>query len=335
MRYDNLDVLVLTYNRADYLKIQLDSILQSSAEWRETVIIDNASTDHTQTVIKAATKKYPHRKVRVIRHESNIGNVGNFEYSQSVADNEYVAVFHDDDAIHPEYIDRAMHLLLENSEAVLCCGGAEAMYNVNNENWTMLPDEYLLYPKSGGFAQLLLGRAMFMTSIYKTSAYKQVRYRADLYGKLHDNIFLMEMNQLGKIVFQQGVVARWRQHALSDSNTLSTGPFPNEVLRMVYDINKMLQEDKREFSDLEVYDEIVGPLLYNFVCFMYKWSYLPKHISWEIFREKMKEDGIFTASQYALYDKYMDVLYNPLILRQAAMMREKCRHQYYFRVCGM
>lgn len=150
MRYENLDVLILTYNRAEYLKIQLDSIFQSSADWRETVIIDNASTDHTQDVVEQAMEKYPNRKVRVIRHGQNIGNAGNFKFSQSVSDNEYVAIFHDDDAIHPEYIDRAMYLLLENKNAVFCTGGAEALYNVNNENWSMLPDEYILYPQTRG-----------------------------------------------------------------------------------------------------------------------------------------------------------------------------------------
>lgn len=56
MKYENLDVLILTYNRAEYLKIQLDSIFRSSADWRETVIIDNASTDYTQDVVKKPWK---------------------------------------------------------------------------------------------------------------------------------------------------------------------------------------------------------------------------------------------------------------------------------------
>lgn len=335
MKYDNLDVLVLTHNRADYLRIQLDSIFQSSADWRETIIIDNASTDHTQDVIKAAMEKYPKRKVRVIRHEKNIGNTGNFEYSQTVADNEYVAVFHDDDAIHPEYIDRAMYLLMQNGDAVLCTGDAVPMYNVNSENWPMLPHEYILYPKSGAFAQLLMGRPPFMCSIYKTSAYKQVKYRPDLYGKLHDIIFLMEINQLGSVVFQQGMVLRWRQHAYSDSNTLKTGPFPEETLHVLLSVKQMLQEDQACFADIPVYGEIAGPLLYNFAYFIYGWGYLSQYLSWESFCEQMHQTQLFTLEQYNAYQESIDKLYNPVILQEAVKLREKCRHQYYFRVCGM
>lgn len=337
MKYDNLDVLILTYNRADYLKVQLDSVFQSTADWRETIVIDNASTDYTQEVIQAAMQKYPKRKVRIIRHESNIGNTGNFIFSQSVAENEYVAVFHDDDAIHPEYIDRAMHLLTENQDAVLCSGGAAPMYNVNNDNWSMLPDEYLLYPqsKAGAFAQLLLGRAMFMSAIYKSSAYKQVSYRPDLYGKLHDIVFLMEINGFGSAIFQLGTVVRWRQHAMSDSNRLSTGPFPEEILHILITIKGMLRKDKEDYKNLEKYDEIIDPLLYNFAYFIYKWSYLARYILWDAFREKMKHENLFNDEQYRMYDLYIDQVYNPVINREAQKMREECRHEYYFRVCGM
>lgn len=336
MKYDNLDVLVLTYNRADYLRIQLDSIFQSSADWRETIIIDNASTDHTAEVLEEVAKRYPSRKMRIVRHEKNIGNANNFIFSQSVAENEYVAVFHDDDAIHPEYIDRAMYLLTKNKDAVICSGGADALYNVNNENWPMLPDEYLLYPAGGGaFAQLLIGRMMFMNCIYKTTVYKSVQYRPDLYGKLHDIIFLMEICQHGDGIYQQGTTARWRQHIQSDSNTLSTGPYPNEILNICTYLNKMEKEEKHIFKDIQIYDEIKSPVLYNFAYFLYQWSYLQRFLPWDAFRGQMRKKKIFSKDQYITYDKFMDDLYNPLILREASNFREKCRHQYYYRMGGM
>lgn len=337
MRYDNLDVLVLTYNRADYLRIQLDSIFQSCADWRETIIIDNASTDHTGEVLKEAAEKYPNRKMRVIRHEKNIGNAGNFIFSQSVAENEYVAVFHDDDAIHPEYIDRAMYLLSNNKNAVMCFGNAEPLYNVTNENWPMLPNEYWLYPQSegGAFAQLMVGRGLFMSCIYKTSAYKQVEYRPDRYGKLHDTPFMMEISRFGEIIFQQGTVVRWRQHAKSASNTLSTGPYPHEVLQLITDLNTLLEKDKPYFADIEKYDELASALLYNFAYFLYEWSCLRKCIRWDDFRKELKENGVFSEAQYAVYDKDMDHIFNPMIIQTASKMREEYRHQYYYRVGGM
>ena len=102
MIYENLDVLILTYNRAQFLEIALKSLFSSTANWRKTVIVNNASTDNTLQVIQNIQKQYPERYIEIITHPSNIGNANNFRYSQKIASNEYTAVFHDDDAVHPD-----------------------------------------------------------------------------------------------------------------------------------------------------------------------------------------------------------------------------------------
>lgn len=102
MNYPELDVLVLTYNRANYLRIVLEAIFNSIASWRKTIIINNASTDNTLAVIDEMRSIYPNRIIEVVNNSKNLGNPGNFFRSQEIADNRYVAIFHDDDAIHPE-----------------------------------------------------------------------------------------------------------------------------------------------------------------------------------------------------------------------------------------
>ncbi|SKA13363.1 glycosyltransferase family A protein [Megasphaera cerevisiae] len=47
MDYQELDVMVLTYNRSQYLGIALSAIFESNATWRKTIILNNASTDNT------------------------------------------------------------------------------------------------------------------------------------------------------------------------------------------------------------------------------------------------------------------------------------------------
>lgn len=123
MDYQDLDVMVLTYNRSQYLRIALSAICESLATWRKTIVLNNASTDDTLEVIQEIRDKYPNRKIEVITHSKNVGNAGNFQKSQEFASNKYVAVFHDDDAVHPEYIDRAMQLLHANHDAVMATGG--------------------------------------------------------------------------------------------------------------------------------------------------------------------------------------------------------------------
>jgi len=130
MECNNLDVIVLTYNRAEYLKIMLESLCTQTATGFNIKVLNNCSTDNTLEVIKEVQKKYPERKIEVITNEKNLGNPGNFKRSQEIASNEYTAIFHDDDAIHPEYIETAMEIFRESSDVVMCSGNLVALYNV-------------------------------------------------------------------------------------------------------------------------------------------------------------------------------------------------------------
>lgn len=123
MNYSDLDVMILTYNRSDFLKIALKAICESTATWNRTVVLNNASTDNTLDIVKEVQREYPKRKIEIITNEVNLGNVGNFKRSQEIASNKYVAIFHDDDAVHPEYIDRAMKLMHEHKKVVMSSGG--------------------------------------------------------------------------------------------------------------------------------------------------------------------------------------------------------------------
>lgn len=84
MNWKNLDVIVLTYNRASYLKIMLDSLCTQTATGFNIKILNNASTDNTLQVIQEIKDKYPTRNIEVITHKTNIGNPANFKYSQKL-----------------------------------------------------------------------------------------------------------------------------------------------------------------------------------------------------------------------------------------------------------
>lgn len=143
--YSQLDAIVLTYNRAKTLAVMLESLCTQTAQGFHITVLNNASTDNTLEIVKKLQCEYPNRDIKVITNKRNLGNVGNFKESQKIAKNTYTAIFHDDDAIHPEYIETAMKLLSENEDAVLCTGNAYPYYNVNNYNWSYLNKNYYLW----------------------------------------------------------------------------------------------------------------------------------------------------------------------------------------------
>lgn len=318
--YKNLDVFVLTYNRAEYLKIMLDSLCTQTATGFKIKVLNNCSTDNTLEVVEEVKKQYPQRDIEVITHEKNLGNPGNFKRSQELAENEYTAIFHDDDAIHPEYIETAMSIFKENPDLVMCSGNLQGKWNVTNSDWDILYKDYYKYQKNDGvYYNLLINRPTFASNIYKTEAYKKVEYHPEKYGKLHDIIFMLEINRLGPIAFILGSCIRWRQSQNNDSNNLTTGPFPDEIANIIKKIKELNPEHN-------FYGQ---PLLWNFAFFLYKWSVLSRFLTWYEFEEKLIENKSFTKLEAYLFHKIFYIeLFNKLIQKRAEYYRKKVLRKY-------
>ncbi len=284
-----LEVFVLTYNRAEKLQKMLESLCCQTARGFRITVLNNASTDNTIEVVKCIQQRFPNRNIQMITHEKNLSNLGNFIMSQQLASLEFTAVFHDDDVIHPEYLERAMNLFAENEKAVLCSGGNVARYMPENCDWTPLTPEYYLYPgESNAYLQMMVQRASFQTAVYRTKVYKRTEYRKDLYGKLHDIIFLMEVGRQGDMIHILPPCAKVGIDVSQDSNDLQSGPFPEEILEIGNRISELMGDRK-----------YAKPVLWNFTYSLYEWSCLSRHITWEDFTEKLISRKTFTYAEVA------------------------------------
>lgn len=93
-----LTIAISTYNRCDFLKECLNSILPQITDGVNIIVSDNASTDKTQEVMKEySLKSY----IRYYRKESNTGMDGNFLNCLSKADGQYIHLMSDDDILLP------------------------------------------------------------------------------------------------------------------------------------------------------------------------------------------------------------------------------------------
>lgn len=101
---DLLGICIPTFNRAEYLDVCLDSIVNAISKINFPIYIsDNASTDGTEGVISEYKKRY-HRIVHV-RNETNRGLYRNILNVIKLAKTEYIWLMGDDDAIKEDSID--------------------------------------------------------------------------------------------------------------------------------------------------------------------------------------------------------------------------------------
>ena len=102
-----VSVCIPVRNGADYIAEALESVLAQTFGDFELLVVDNCSTDDTETIVR----RYTDRRLRYIRNAKNLGLVGNANRCLHLASSEYVCLFHHDDVMLPENLARKVSVL--------------------------------------------------------------------------------------------------------------------------------------------------------------------------------------------------------------------------------
>ena len=97
---ENLEILIPTYNRKQFIEMTLNNLLESDSPVRSCsiTVLDNASDDGASEVIAGFAKNYGN--VKHIRHARNIGGNANIVRAYELAKAPYVWVVCDDDSFN-------------------------------------------------------------------------------------------------------------------------------------------------------------------------------------------------------------------------------------------
>ncbi len=112
-------LFVQAYNTATYVGECLASVLaQATQHTVEVLVIDDASTDETRTVLATFTDA----RVRVIRHERNTGAIATANEGYALARGEFVARIDSDDRLRPGFVESTVSAMLANPRLGLAYG---------------------------------------------------------------------------------------------------------------------------------------------------------------------------------------------------------------------
>ncbi len=95
MKRPFFSVVIITYNRCNFLKANLSILLQQTFRDYEVIISDNASNDETSNVVKSFNDK----RIKYIRNKENIGFPKNIKQAMLNAAGKYIFTLGDDDFI--------------------------------------------------------------------------------------------------------------------------------------------------------------------------------------------------------------------------------------------
>lgn len=221
-----LEVFIVTYNRAQYLKHSIQSVLAQTYSNFELTILDNCSTDNTQEVCGS----FSDPRLKYVRRDANLGGLGNINDALNRSKKKYFLIFHDDDVMLPHCLEYELEYMEKNPQICAFTGG-----------WLSIPDREM--PACGSIrkygtddfrkasvqtyhgAELFhdylnhYGSFNFPTIMYRTEFIRQNKLQLiGQAGPSADILLILEMLRLGGTVAASDLPLQiYRIHADQDS----------------------------------------------------------------------------------------------------------------------
>ncbi len=104
-----LSICIATYKRGNYIGQTLDSLISQLRDGVEVVILDGASPDNTEEVVRGYADIYP--AIRYIKASKNSGVDADYDLAISYAQGEYCWLMTDDDLFSPDAVSTVFESL--------------------------------------------------------------------------------------------------------------------------------------------------------------------------------------------------------------------------------
>ena len=131
-----VSVIMGAYNSEQSIGSSIHSILNQTYRNLELIIIDDASTDNTQEIIKKFILK--DKRVKLIINKINVGTYVSRNYTLKYLTGDFITTQDADDWSHPQRIETQLKILQNNPQILLCHGKAikfkkENILKIHNE----------------------------------------------------------------------------------------------------------------------------------------------------------------------------------------------------------
>jgi glycosyltransferase involved in cell wall biosynthesis len=115
MNYPLVSVLMTAYNREKYIAEAIESVLASTYQNWELIIVDDCSKDTTVSIAKYFEAKDD--RIQVYVNEKNLGQFPNRNKAAGFANGEYLMNVDSDDKIFPDGIERLVAVMTSHSQS--------------------------------------------------------------------------------------------------------------------------------------------------------------------------------------------------------------------------
>src|SRR4051795_11065143 len=112
-----VSIVLATYNRRDWLRMAIDSVLDQSYPNLELLVMDDGSSDETPELLEDYARRHPPERFRFSRHE-NMGQARTLNRGYEMARGDILGYLSDDDVLALDAVSRLVPPLLATPGAV-------------------------------------------------------------------------------------------------------------------------------------------------------------------------------------------------------------------------
>ncbi len=174
-----VSIVLVTYNRAERLKLSITDILNQTFKDFELIICDDCSTDETENVCREFAAQ--DNRIRYYRHVSNMRMPGNCNFGIKQAQYPYVAILHDGDRFRADLIEKWYKACSENESV----GFVFNTIGIADANEKLLASEIFDYTR---FKEGVIEGKHLLHEVY----FRDWRFASPVYGEVMVKKSLLE-----------------------------------------------------------------------------------------------------------------------------------------------
>ena len=262
---DLVSVVIPVYNTEEYIEECVESLIKQSYKNIEIIIINDASTDDSDTVIKKLKKRY--KNIKYIKLSQNLGQSGARNRGIEESSGKWIIFLDSDDTL---YLDAIEKMILENKKGLVMTSFCRKINNVVKKVNFQIKSE--VYSKKD-FAKVIytliplnwiscIGTKLYNLDIIKKN---NIKFDDKKYKYNEDIAFVFDyLNYIDKINTTNEVTYCYLKRKGSTQNSIRNNPLATIIearkkVRSFLEKYEVFEEKKEEYgmSLLEVYFSIL------------------------------------------------------------------------------
>jgi len=212
-----VSVVIPCYNHEKFVQDSIQSVIDQTYENIELIIIDDGSKDGSVEKIQKMVDICEQRFARFeFRHRANIGLSATLNEALEWCEGKYFSSIASDDQML-NYKTSMQVKYLERSQEVIAVFGGVYFIDDSNEVIEKKVNKYKVY----SFKEIFMHKHDLPapTQMIVLKALKEIQgFNADI--KIEDWFMLLKLSSLGKVVYQDKIYSKYRQHANNFSHNI-------------------------------------------------------------------------------------------------------------------